>query len=76
MEGDENPFGILRLLESSHGFESRIEVTDVGFQPIGAAWNKGIDEMHEGMPTGFLKPQEDIVMNRTEAEDIGPDDSL
>lgn len=29
MEGNENPVGVLRLLESAHGFESCIEVTDV-----------------------------------------------
>ena len=76
MKGDEYSFGVLRLLEPPHGFESRIEVTDVRFQPVGGSWNAWIDKVHECMATGFLKTQENIVMNWTETEDICLNDSL
>jgi len=70
MESNEDSFSVLWLLESSHGCESCIEVTDVGFQPVCRVRNSGIDEVSECVAAGFLQAQEDIVVDGTQAEDI------
>lgn len=76
MEGDEDSFSVLRLLESTHGCESRIEVTDVGFQPVCCVGDVWIDEVFECVAAGFLQAQENIVMDGTQAKDICLDDSF
>ena len=70
MEGNEDSFGVLRLLESPHGFESRIEVTDIGFQPVCDGRNARIEEVGEGIAASFAESLEDIVVDGTQAEDI------
>lgn len=75
MEGDEDPFGVLRLLESAHGLESRVEVTDVGFQPVCGGGDAWVGEVREGVTAGFLEAQEDIVVDGAQAEDVCLDDS-
>ncbi len=76
MEGNEDSFRVLRLLESSHGGESRVEVTDVGFQAICGVGDAWVDEVFECVAAGFLEAQENVVVDRTEAKDICLDDSF
>lgn len=76
VEGDENSFGVLRLLESPHGCEPCIEVTDVGFQPVCGVGNVWIDEVFECVAAGFLQAQENIVVDGAQAKDICFDDSF
>ena len=49
MEGNEDSFCVLRLLETTHCFEPCIEVTDVRLKPVRGGGNAGIDEVCEGM---------------------------
>ena len=53
MEGDEDSFSILRLLESSHGFEPCIEVTDIRLKSVRGMGNSWIDEVCESVAAGF-----------------------
>ena len=76
MEGNEDPFGVLWLLESPHGFESCIEVTDVRFKSVRGWGNARIDEVCEGKAAGFLEAQENIVVNGIEAKHICFDESI
>ena len=76
MEGNEDPFSVLRLLESPHGFESCIEVTDVRFESVRGGRNPRIDEVCEGMAAGFLEAQEDVAVDGTQAEDVCFNESL
>lgn len=76
MEGDEDSFCVLRLLESSHGCEPRVEVTDVGFQPVCGVGDAWIDEMFESVAAGLLEAQEDVVVDGTQTEDVCFDDSF
>jgi len=76
MESDEDPFRVLRLLESPHGCKPRIEVTDVGFQSVRGGGDAWIEEVREGKAAGFLEAQEDVVMDGAQTEDICLDDSL
>lgn len=76
MEGNQDPFCVLRLLESSHGDESRIEVTDVRFEPVRGCGDAWINEVREGVTAGFLEAQEDVVMDGAETEDVRLDDSF
>lgn len=76
MEGNEDSFRVLRLLESSHGFESRVEVTDVGFQSVSGCGDLWIDEVRECVAARFLEAQEDVVVDWTQTEDVRLDDSL
>lgn len=55
MESNENPVGVLRLLESAHGFESCIEVTDVRFKSVRSVGNPWIEEVCEGKAAGLLE---------------------
>ena len=71
MKSDKDSFGILRLLESAHGFESCIEVTDVRFKSVRGGGNAGIDKVREGMAAGFLETYQDVVMNGAESENVG-----
>jgi len=70
VEGNEDSFGVLRLLESPHGFESRIEVTDIGFQPVCDGRNARIEEVGEGIAASFAESLEDIVVDGIETEEI------
>lgn len=70
MESDKDSFGILRLLESTHGFKSRIEVTDIRFKSVRGGGNASVDEVREGVAAGFLETHQDVVMNGAESEDI------
>lgn len=63
MEGHQDSFRILRLLESSHGDEPRIEVADVGFEAVCRCGNACVEEVQEGMTTGFLEAQKNVVVN-------------
>ncbi len=76
VEGNEDSFGVLWLLESPHGCEPRVEVTDVGFQPVCGVGDAWIDEVSEGVAAGFLEALQNIVMDGTQAEDVRLDDSL
>lgn len=76
VEGNEDSFGVLRLLETPHGSEPRIEVTDVGFQPVCGGGDSRIDEVHECIAASFLEAQENIVVDGIQAEYICLDDSL
>lgn len=45
VESDEDSFCVLWLLETAHGFEPRIEVTDVRLKPVRGGGNPWIDEV-------------------------------
>lgn len=70
MKSDEDSFCVLRLLETTHGFESCIEVTDVRLKSVRGSGNARIDEVCEGMATSFSETSQNIVMDRIETEDI------
>lgn len=70
MESNEDSFGVLWLLETTHGFEPCIDVTDVRLQSVRGSGDAGIDEVHEGMAAGFLEAFQNIVVDGIEAEDI------
>lgn len=55
VEGNEDSFCVLLLLESTHSLEPCIEVTDVGFQPVRCGRNPGVHEMRKGMAASFLE---------------------
>lgn len=75
MKSDQDSFCVLRLLESSHGCESRVEVTDVGFQPVCGLGDVWIDEMFECVAAGFLQAQENVVVDGAQSKDVCFDDS-
>jgi len=76
VEGNEDSFSVLGLLESAHGFESCVEVTDVGFQPVRSVRNAWVNEGAKGKAAGFFEAQENVVVDGTHAEDVRLDDSL
>ena len=76
MEGDEDSFGVLRLLESSHGCEPCVEVTDVGFQPVCGFGNLWIDEVFERVAAGFLQAQKNVVVDGAQTKNICLNDSF
>ena len=76
MECDEDPFGVLRFLESPHGCEPRVEMTDVGFEPVCGFGDLWFNEMRECVAAGFPEAQENVVVDGALAEDICIDDSF
>ena len=76
VEGNEDPFGVLRLLESPHGFKSGVEMTDVGFESVCRWRNPRIDKVCKGMAAGLLETLEDVVVDGAQAEDVCSDESL
>lgn len=70
MKSDKDSVGVLRLLESTHGFDSCIEVTDVRFKSVRGGRNANVDKVCEGMAAGFLETYQDVVVNRAESEDV------
>ena len=76
MKSNEDSFRVLWFLESTHGFESCIEMTDVRLKSVRGIGDARINEVHEGMAACFLEAQKNIVVDGAEAEDICLDDSL
>ena len=76
MKRDEDSFCVLGFLESAHGFESCIEVADVGFKSVCGWRNSDIDEVHERVATSFLETLENVVVDGAQTEDVGGNDSL
>ena len=76
VKGNEDPFSVLRLLESTHGFESCIEVTDVRFKSVCGCRNTRILKVPERITASFLEAQENIVVNGIEAKYICFDESF
>lgn len=76
MEGNEDSFGVLRLLESAHGFESCIEVTDVRLKSVRGVGNPLIDEVREGVAAGFPEALQDVLMDGIESEDVCGDETF
>lgn len=70
MKSDEDSFRVFRLLETPHGFEPCIEVTDVRLQSVRGGGNAGINEVCKGMAASFSEALQDIVMDGIETEDI------
>lgn len=76
MEGNEDPVGVLRFLESTHGFEPRVEVTDIGFESVCRCGNSWIDEVCEGMAACLLEASQNVVVDGVHTEDVCFDESL
>ena len=70
MESDKDSFGVFRLLESAHGFESCIEVTDVRFKSVRGGGDASVDEVCESVAAGFLETHQDVVMDWAKPEDV------
>lgn len=76
MEGDEDSFCVLWLLESPHSLEPCINVTDVRLQPIRGRGDAGIAEVGEGVAAGFPEALEDVVVDGVDAEGIDDNEAL
>ena len=53
MQGNEDPFSVLRILESPYSFESCIEMTDVRFKPVRSCRNARICKVSEAITAGI-----------------------
>lgn len=71
MEGDEDSFCILQLLEPTHSFESYIEVTDVRLKSVRGCGNARVDEVREGVVAGILEAPQDVLVDGIQPKDIG-----
>lgn len=76
VESNEDSFGVLRLLESAHSFESCIEVTDVRLKPVRGVGDSWIDEVREGMAAGFFEALQDVLMDGIQSEDVRRDETF
>ena len=76
MKGDENSVGVLRLLESSHGQQSGIEVTDVRFQSVGGGRNCRIPEVREGVARRFHETLQSLKLDDIDLKQILSEESL